>query len=100
MSALPQAVQKKDARTLEILWTDKVQAQYDVVALRRNCVCAQCVDEMTRAQILKPEQVAESVRPIKVRSLGRYALAVDWSDGHSSSIYSWAYLRKLAHLPE
>ena len=100
MSALPQTVQKKDSRTLEIVWTDNVQSHYDVVALRRGCVCAQCVDELTRAQILKPEQVAESVRPLKVRSLGRYALAVDWSDGHSSSIYSWPYLRKFAQLPD
>ena len=100
MSALPQNIQKKDARTLEIVWTDNQTTHYDVVSLRRDCVCAGCVDEMTRAQILKPEQVSEAVRPIKVRSLGRYALAIDWSDGHSSSIYSWAYLRKLAQLPE
>jgi ATP-binding protein involved in chromosome partitioning len=100
MNAQPQSIEKKDARTLNIVWSDGQATPYDVVALRRACVCAHCVDEMTRAQILKPEQVSESVRPVKVRNLGRYALVVDWTDGHSSSIYSWPYLRKIAQLQD
>ncbi len=35
---------------------------------------------------------------VKVRSLGRYALAIDWTDGHNSSIYSWERLQSLADM--
>lgn len=99
MTILPRAVEKKGPRTLGIVWSDGEESQLDVVGLRRACVCAHCVDELTREAILKPEDVPESVRPLKVRNLGRYALIVDWSDGHSSSIYSWDLLRELDGKP-
>jgi ATP-binding protein involved in chromosome partitioning len=98
MKFLPRSVVKKNARNLEIQWSDGEASTLDVVQLRRACVCAHCVDELTREAILKPEEVAETVRPVKVRNLGRYALVVDWTDGHSSSIYSWDLLRELGGL--
>jgi len=92
----PLVIEKKDERHLTIKWSDAQTFHYQVAELRRACGCAHCVDELTGRQILKPEQVPDSVRPIKVRSMGRYALVIDWNDGHSSSIFSWARLRKLA----
>ena len=94
----PKLIEKADGRNLRIVWSDDREFNYDVVELRRACPCAHCVDELTGAQILKPEDVADTVRPVKVRSMGRYALAINWTDGHSSSIYSWRKLRALAGL--
>ena len=98
MKLIPTAVEKTSERTLSISWSNRQRADYDVVDLRRACTCAHCVDEMTRVQILKPEQVSDAVRPVKVCSLGRYALAIDWTDGHNSSIYSWDRLQALADM--
>lgn len=92
----PTSVEKGTERNLSITWSDGEKADLDVVELRRACVCAHCVDEHTRQQILKPEDVAETVRPVRVRNLGRYALMIDWTDGHSSSIYSWASLSRMS----
>ena len=92
----PLSVVKQDDRHLAVEWSDGVRKAYDVVKLRRSCVCAHCVDEITRAQILRPADVSETVRPLRVQSVGRYAISVEWSDGHRSSIYSWPYLRSLA----
>jgi len=92
MNRFPKAVEKGSEKKLSITWSDGVKQDIDVVALRRACVCAHCVDEITRQQILKPGDVAETVRPIRVRNLGRYALVIDWTDGHASSIYSWNLL--------
>lgn len=94
MEILPTKVDKAGPKTLSIVWSDERKDLFDVVMLRRSCRCANCVNEMTGEQILKPEQVSEAVRPVKVTSLGRYALNFDWSDGHSS-IFSWEMLRKL-----
>lgn len=95
----PTLIEKHDERTLHIEWSDGINTDFNVVELRRACQCAHCVDEMTRAQLLKPEDVSESVRPIKVKSLGRYALTMNWTDGHNSSIFSWQKLRELADEP-
>ena len=96
MNFTPTSIEKNGEKHLRITWSDDRTFDYNVVELRRACGCAHCVDELTGEQILKPEDVAETVRPVKVRSMGRYALSVIWSDGHSSSIYSWDKLRKLA----
>jgi DUF971 family protein len=94
MEILPTKIAKAGPRTLKVQWSDDRQDLFDVVMLRRSCRCANCVNEMTGEQILRPEQVSEAVRPVKVTSLGRYALNFEWSDGHSS-IFSWDLLRKL-----
>lgn len=57
--------------------------------LRRRCRCAACVDEHTGEQILKPDDVAETVQPLEIEKMGNYAVAVKWSDGHTSSIYPY-----------
>ena len=95
MKYTPTQIEKKDEKHLHIVWNDGQSYDYNVVELRRACPCAQCVDEMTGIQILKPEDVPETVRPVKVRTMGRYALSINWTDGHSSSIYSWNKLRRL-----
>jgi DUF971 family protein len=86
-----------DERTLGVLWTDGRKDKIDVVELRRRCPCAVCIDEWTRAQRLKPEDISESVRPVKIESVGSYALKVQFSDGHGTGIYTFQMLREAFH---
>ena len=37
----------------------------------------------------------EDVHPLKIQPVGRYAIQIDWSDGHSTGIYSFSRLRAL-----
>ena len=83
-------------RTLGITWTDHRQDTYDVVLLRRKCPCATCIDEWTHETILRPEQISDEVRPLKVESVGQYALTIQFSDGHKTGIYTFSMLRNLA----
>lgn len=92
------SIQQMDGRTFGITWTDDQTSKFDVVELRRKCPCATCIDEWTHEQILKPDQIAETTRPIKVDSVGQYALTIQFSDGHKTGIYTFAMLRKLSHL--
>ena len=57
--------------------------------LRLKCRCAACVDEIDGRQILQPNKVPKDVHPKKMVKKGNYAVAVVWSDGHNSSLYSY-----------
>jgi DUF971 family protein len=58
------------------------------------------VDEMTGERTLRPESVPEGVHPLAIRYVGRYALGFDWSDGHTTGIYPFEYLRDLCPCAE
>lgn len=57
--------------------------------LRRQCKCALCMDEMTGRPLLNPDDVKETIKPIRIERVGNYAVDVDWSDGHKS-LYPFA----------
>jgi ATP-binding protein involved in chromosome partitioning len=91
----PTRIAQQGPRGLAIAWADGHESVYDVRALRLACACAECVDEWTGEGRLDPARVPEDVHPLRVQSVGRYALQIDWSDGHSSGIYPFARLREL-----
>ena len=37
----------------------------------------------------------EDVKPLRIESVGRYAIQIAWSDGHESGIYPFVRLREL-----
>jgi len=89
-------IYQADDRYLGITWTDGAESKLDVVELRRKCPCAACVDERTGERILKPDSIANSVRPLQIDSVGRYACVIAFNDGHNTGIYSFKYLRNLS----
>ncbi len=96
---LPTRIEQRDSRTLAILWSDGVESLFDVRALRLACGCANCVDEWSGEALLAAEGVPEDVAPIGIESVGRYAIQINWSDGHNTGIYPFERLRKLAEGP-
>ncbi len=84
-----------DGSHLRIVWQDHVESVYTPRALRIACPCAGCVDEMTGRPLLDPARVPDGVYPRAIHYVGRYALRFDWSDGHTTGIYPFDYLRQL-----
>ncbi|OQS06880.1 hypothetical protein THRCLA_01095 [Thraustotheca clavata] len=68
------------------------------IDLRAECRCAACIEEFTGKALLDPTTIPEDIRPTAVQRKGNYAFAVVWSDGHSSSLYTFEHLRRLAEL--
>ncbi|MFY9779005.1 MAG: P-loop NTPase [Candidatus Baltobacteraceae bacterium] len=89
---------KRDPRTLSVLWEDGRSDDFDVRDLRLACRCALCVEEMSGRPLLDPKSVRQDVAPRTIRSVGNYAIAIDWNDGHNTGIYSFEHLQALAAL--
>ena len=92
---VPLALERTDARTLEITWADGHRSRHDVRDLRLACRCAQCVDEMSGRALLDPASVPLDVAPRRIWSLGNYAIGIAFTDGHQSGIYPFATLRAM-----
>jgi len=64
--------------------------------LRRKCRCANCIEEFSGKPLLRPEDVPDNVYPLRMQPMGNYAVAIQWSDGHSSSIYPYDMLIEMS----
>jgi ATP-binding protein involved in chromosome partitioning len=95
----PTALRQKTASELAITWSDGVESVYDVRSLRLACGCAVCVDEWSGEGRLDPASVPDDVHPLRIEPVGRYAIQIAWSDGHSTGIYPFRRLRTLAEQP-
>jgi DUF971 family protein len=105
----PQSLNLKRTESLEIIWSDGRRSVYSISLLRTMCPCAQCriVRTGMDPHSLTPEQpkkssltilpgnFAEPLSVLNAALVGNYALRIDWSDQHSSGIYSFEYLREL-----
>ena len=94
---------------VDITWTDGHASHYDFIYLRENCPCATCGDERAKkaAEIPAPSgttaPTASSVLPMYkpkpgargAQAIGHYAIKIEFTDGHSTGIYSFDYLRTM-----
>ncbi len=91
----PKAIKQVDPTTLGITWTDGHESVYNVKMLREKCPCANCIDEWTGEKRIKEGDIKDTIRPIKINSVGLYAIQFAWNDGHDTGLYSHEYLRSL-----
>ncbi|MFP4501108.1 MAG: P-loop NTPase [Candidatus Hydrogenedentota bacterium] len=84
---------------VRIAWPDGTESRIANKALRASCQCALCVDEFSGKPLLEVSTIPDDIEAEKIEPLGNYAVAITWSDGHSSGIFSWEHLRKVAGKP-
>lgn len=85
-----------DATNTFLKWPDGEEVKVSNRALRLSCRCALCVNEMTGELILKEADIKADIAPTACTPLGNYAIGIHWNDGHSSGIYPYPMIRKLA----
>src|SRR5579884_3802666 len=92
---------KKDEK-LEIDWQDGLHSVYSISYLRTMCPCAQCKlvreEQKGKRSLLPilPGNFATPITAVSAELVGNYAMKIDWSDQHSSGIYSFQYLREIS----
>lgn len=84
------------ARRLQIDWSDGVTTHYALTYLRGWCPCAKCQGHFSGTYRFVD---VPGVRLLDVDAVGSYAIQPSWSDGHSSGIYAFTYLRQIALAP-
>jgi DUF971 family protein len=80
---------------LLVAWQDGLQGRLPLVALRAQCMCARCVDEITGERIVDIEGIDPAIAILNLELVGNYALKIRWSDGHDTGLYTWPHLRQL-----
>ncbi|MDP3919335.1 MAG: DUF971 domain-containing protein [Candidatus Omnitrophota bacterium] len=83
-----------------ILWPDGHRSLYAQRYLRFQCHCAQCIEEWTGRQLISLDQVDSDVHALNISPVGNYAVKFQWSDGHSTGIYSYELLRGICPCKE
>ena len=72
------------------------EASLPARTVRLACHCAACVDEFTHQPKIKPEAIPVDITVASVAEKGNYGVAVAFSDGHSSGLFSYDQLLALA----
>lgn len=107
----PTALDLKKDRGLTIQWADGTGSYYSIAYLRRMSPSAD-QRELRKHMSKNPLTVLPSapggssgkggLEASDAEMVGNYAIRITFNDGHSSGIYTWAYLREIdpANRPE
>jgi len=86
---------------VDVVWADGHASHYEFAYLREQCPCATCGEERRKKEtfasqgssalpMFKPKAAARSAKAV-----GNYAVQITFTDGHSTGIYSFDYLRTI-----
>jgi DUF971 family protein len=96
---------QRSARVLIIDWNDGHVSRYHFDGLRAVCPCVECRGGHANmggpvdfGPLLAPDAGQQTLEDVQI--VGNYALQPLWAGGHSTGIYTWAYLRGLCPCDE
>ncbi len=95
MIPTPTSIQKKSETEMAIVWNTGENSTILFKTLRFYCRCAACVDEWTRERKIEMKDIRDDIKPTHVEPVGRYAIQIDWNDGHRTGIYTYDMLREI-----
>ena len=99
----------KTGAGVDITWADGHSSHFEFAYLREQCPCATCNDERGKKEVLTTMNLPSSPllpmykpkpRAQGATQVGNYAVQISFSDGHSTGIFSYDYLRTLCPCEE
>lgn len=93
---------------VEIAWSDGHASRYDFPYLRDHCPCATCNDERSKKEQQQVKFGQNAVLPMykpkvkakAAKAVGNYAIQIDFSDDHTTGIFSFDHLRTICPCKE
>ncbi|NJL28866.1 MAG: DUF971 domain-containing protein [Thermoanaerobaculia bacterium] len=80
-------------RRFKLTWNDGFSAKLDYDYVRGYCPCAGCQGHSAGQVVFR--QPPGPVTPATIEPVGNYAVSIVWSDGHSTGIYRFDFLREI-----
>jgi DUF971 family protein len=99
----------KTGAGVDITWADGHSSHFDFAYLREQCPCATCNDERGKKEAMPSTNLLSSPllpmykpkpRAQGANQVGNYAVQISFTDGHSTGIFSYDYLRTLCPCAE
>lgn len=86
---------------LDVTWSDGSATIFSLAYLRGWCPCAVCQGHFAGTYTFheSPLSGPGAVRLLDVEPVGNYALRPRWNDGHTTGIYAFEYLKRIASEP-
>lgn len=100
MTDPPAHLDLEKERGLTIAWSDGTTSFYPIAYLRRMSPSAESRklrEDMAKnpLTVLPQARASGPLVATDAELVGNYAIRIHFSDGHSTGIYSWAYLREI-----
>lgn len=87
------------SQSLSIEWKDGLRSEIPYRILREKCPCARCSamkQEEGPFRLLPTEEYWKNLHLVGIQPVGRYAVQLQWSDGHKTGIYTFSFLYELS----
>ena len=91
----PEQIELRLNGDLVVTWADARVSNYNAYSLRINCPCASCVDEDSGRRTLDAKRIPLDIKIESFEMIGRYAVALHFSDGHRTGLYAFKLLQQL-----
>lgn len=85
----------RGARSLTIAWSNGSRVAYRHALLRGFCPCAHCQGHQGPVR-WAADATDRDLELLEIEEVGNYAVRLVWADGHSTGLYSFDFLRRLA----
>jgi|ERR1043165_4659807 DUF971 family protein len=99
MASQPIHIDLKKDRGLTIQWDDGASSYYTIAYLRRMSPSAEAREMREKLKknplTVLPATTGGPLVAVGAEMIGNYAIKIEFSDGHSTGIYSWEYLREI-----
>ena len=101
MDPQPVSLNRTEDRQIEIVWSDGFEQRIPFRRLRDRCPCASCrTPEGSADEPENPLQVLSAAETlpldiVAMRPVGNYAYNIQFSDGHTTGIFTFDLLRNL-----
>lgn len=98
---IPKQIKIENKKDLKIVFNDNQEIIISLKYLRDECPCAGCKGETILLRTYRPAKIPvahpEMYNVKNIKTVGGYAIQIEWKDGHSTGIYSWEYLLQLSN---
>jgi DUF971 family protein len=88
-------IEQKNNHAFSITWSNGTRQEFLLSDLQRRCPCANCIDETTGQPLPRSSPVNKDVKALYIKSVGRYALQIQFTSGCSNGIYSFDRLSEM-----